>query len=156
MATLWLYSPIVGDFSPARFNMFNNDPLVIPRNTDAALQGTPRPGVLKWALNLTNSDPTTNAGDDIVEIFVAMPFSADDYATNKDVLSPIVTIVPQNNDAYDQQVVVASTTPAPASAATGILTPLAPFVQVELRVLNNLAAALKFGVVIDFSHSSIN
>lgn len=150
MTTLWKYTPVLGDFSSPLFSVTNNADLAIPRDDASDVQGTPRPGVLKWFLSLVTSDPTDGSDDESIKITVPTPFAftADDITTKGNSLLPLVTIVPENAAVYTQKVFVESFLPVVDEDGCRVV--------ITVTVGAAAAAALNPAVIIDFSHSSIN
>lgn len=145
----WFFIPVIGNFSPNSFSIKNNAGVPIARNDNALLQGAPRPGVLKWYLDLATDSPMTGDDNEIVKIVVPSPytFTDEELSIGLNSFIPIVLVSAPTSGVYVQQVAV-NAQPLLVEGVSSVL------VTISLGAIQD--SSLEFNLLIDFSHSLIN
>jgi len=149
MPTAASFVPVLGSFD-APFSIVSGDGTDVPRNGGAALQGTPRPGVLKTAFDIVCPDPTAN-NDDTYDFFVASPyaFTAALLNTEANRFRPIYWVQPEDAASAAQGPLLSLFAPAGWSEANQAI-------RLSMTVTTPAAAAVIFRVFVDFSHTAIS
>jgi hypothetical protein len=143
MATANTFIPIVGQLdAPFAITSGNDSPIL--RSADPALQGDPRPGVLRWVLLLVTPDPTADS-DNNFRVTVPVPEAIDmsEVATELNTVVPLVSVSPT------------SSASAVAGATLSGLDPVARTITVTVDI-EQVATNSSYNLVIDFCHSAIN
>ena len=143
------YVPILGDFSAESFSLVNGAPTAVARDATAELQGSPRPGKMKWVLDLLVPDADApNETSYLLKVLSPYAYTDALFATEANSFSPIAMIFPKNLLAGICAPAINFQYAAPEEGTQ--------LIPVLITISNPQNGQANFHICIDFSHTAIS